>query len=131
MAEAEKKTARSKELSERGQWSNKVEFLLAVAGNIVGVGNLWRFPYLCFKNGGGENLQEGKTILALKQHYISYMCLQFFVLFVCLGAFLIPYILFAVTCGVPLFVLDICIGQYTKQSPAIFWGKLCPLAEGK
>lgn len=39
---------------ERGQWSNKVEFILAVAGQIIGLGNVWRFPYLCYKNGGGK-----------------------------------------------------------------------------
>lgn len=37
----------------RGQWSSKVEFILAVAGQIIGLGNVWRFPYLCYKNGGG------------------------------------------------------------------------------
>ena len=42
------------QLLDRGQWANKVEFLLAVAGTLVGLGNLWRFPYLCYKNGGGE-----------------------------------------------------------------------------
>lgn len=39
---------------ERGHWAKKAEFLLAVAGNVVGLGNVWRFPYLCYKNGGGK-----------------------------------------------------------------------------
>lgn len=42
------------QLLDRGQWGNKLEFLLAVAGTLVGLGNLWRFPYLCYKNGGGK-----------------------------------------------------------------------------
>ncbi|XP_054883007.1 solute carrier family 6 member 22, tandem duplicate 2 isoform X1 [Poeciliopsis prolifica] len=37
----------------RDQWATKMEFILAVAGHIVGLGNVWRFPYLCYKNGGG------------------------------------------------------------------------------
>uniref|UniRef100_A0AAZ3Q689 Transporter n=1 Tax=Oncorhynchus tshawytscha TaxID=74940 RepID=A0AAZ3Q689_ONCTS len=40
-------------MKERGQWGNKVEFVLSVAGEIIGLGNVWRFPYLCYKNGGG------------------------------------------------------------------------------
>lgn len=40
--------------SERGQWASKTEYLLVVAGYVVGLGNVWRFPYLCYKNGGGD-----------------------------------------------------------------------------
>uniref|UniRef100_A0A8C7GHH6 Solute carrier family 6 member 11 n=1 Tax=Oncorhynchus kisutch TaxID=8019 RepID=A0A8C7GHH6_ONCKI len=43
-----------KPVNERGHWNNKIEFVLSVAGEIIGLGNVWRFPYLCYKN-GGEN----------------------------------------------------------------------------
>lgn len=39
---------------ERGVWSKKIEYLLSVLGYIVGLGNLWRFPYICLRNGGGK-----------------------------------------------------------------------------
>lgn len=38
----------------RDSWGNKAEYLLASIGFAVGLGNLWRFPYLCQKNGGCE-----------------------------------------------------------------------------
>ncbi|XP_004548811.1 sodium- and chloride-dependent GABA transporter 2 [Maylandia zebra] len=82
----------------RGQWSSKIEFLLAVAGQIIGLGNVWRFPYLCYKNGG--------------------------------GVFFIPYILFLFACGIPLFLLETSLGQYTKQGGITCWKKICPLFEG-
>ncbi|XP_068197099.1 sodium- and chloride-dependent GABA transporter 3-like [Antennarius striatus] len=83
---------------ERGRWASKREYCLVVAGNVVGLGNVWRFPYLCYKNGG--------------------------------GAFLVPYGLLAVFSGLPLFVLEISMGQYTQEGFITCWTKMCPLAMG-
>ncbi|XP_078529839.1 sodium- and chloride-dependent GABA transporter 2-like isoform X2 [Lissotriton helveticus] len=86
------------EIMERGHWNNKLEFVLSVAGEIIGLGNVWRFPYLCYKNGG--------------------------------GAFFIPYLIFLFTCGIPVFFLEISLGQYTSQGGVTCWRRLCPIFEG-
>lgn len=85
-------------LHARGQWASKAEFLLAVAGQIIGLGNVWRFPYLCYKNGG--------------------------------GVFFVPYILFLVLCGIPLFLLETSLGQFTSLGGVSAWRKICPLFGG-
>ncbi|MBS4538626.1 sodium-dependent transporter [Clostridium sp. D2Q-11] len=44
------------ENNDRGQWGSKIGFILAVVGSAVGLGNIWRYPYLLYSNGGGAFL---------------------------------------------------------------------------
>ncbi len=43
----------SKRTSIHGQWSSRTAFLLAAAGSAIGLGNIWKFPYIAGQNGGG------------------------------------------------------------------------------
>jgi len=82
---------------ERVQWTKQREFILSVAGGFIGLGNVWRFPYLCYKNGG--------------------------------GAFLIPYLIFLVLGGIPIFLLEIGMGQFMARGGIEAWG-LAPCFKG-
>ena len=42
-----------KRISIHGQWSSRVVFVLAATGSAVGLGNIWKFPYITGENGGG------------------------------------------------------------------------------
>ncbi|XP_015980144.2 sodium-dependent dopamine transporter [Rousettus aegyptiacus] len=85
------------ETQERETWGKKIDFLLSVIGFAVDLANVWRFPYLCYKNGG--------------------------------GAFLVPYLLFMVIAGMPLFYMELALGQFNREGAAGVW-KICPVLKG-
>ncbi|XP_057203174.1 sodium-dependent neutral amino acid transporter B(0)AT2 [Triplophysa rosa] len=43
----------TEEQGDRPAWDSKIQYVLAQVGFSVGLGNVWRFPYLCHQNGGG------------------------------------------------------------------------------
>ncbi|XP_026866955.2 sodium- and chloride-dependent glycine transporter 2 isoform X1 [Electrophorus electricus] len=81
----------------RGNWSNKLDFILSMVGYAVGLGNVWRFPYLAFQNGG--------------------------------GAFLIPYLIMLGLAGIPIFLMEVSLGQFASQGPVSVW-KAIPALQG-
>ena len=54
---------------DRETWSRKVEYFFASLGYAVGLGNIWRFPYLCYRNGGGM-LQIKRLFMLLLHVFI-------------------------------------------------------------
>ncbi|TKR94918.1 hypothetical protein L596_009148 [Steinernema carpocapsae] len=82
----------------RDKWASKLEFMLAVIGYAVDLGNIWRFPSVCYKHGG--------------------------------GAFLIPYFVMLILGGLPMFYLELALGQYHRSGCISIWQKICPMFKG-
>ncbi|XP_039989430.1 sodium-dependent neutral amino acid transporter B(0)AT2 [Xiphias gladius] len=86
------------EEEERPAWNSKLQYILAQVGFSVGLGNVWRFPYLCQKNGG--------------------------------GAYLVPYFILLVLIGIPLFFLELAVGQRIRRGSIGVWNYISPRLGG-
>ncbi|KAL4225788.1 hypothetical protein ACF0H5_016477 [Mactra antiquata] len=47
----------------RGNWSRKLDYIMSCLSYVIGLGSIWRFPYVCFRNGGGAFLIPFITML--------------------------------------------------------------------
>ncbi|MCE9677950.1 sodium-dependent transporter [Shewanella sp. AS1] len=60
---------------EREQWNSRVGFILAAVGSAIGLGNIWRFPYMAYENGGGAFFIP--YLFAMLTAGIPFMILEF------------------------------------------------------
>lgn len=111
---------------QREKWASKLDFVLSVAGGFVGLGNVWRFPYLCYKNGGGR----ARKPLGTRERAEDLLFVSLLLPSLYAGAFLIPYFIFLFGGGLPVFFLEVALGQFTSEGGITCWEKLCPIFTG-
>ena len=107
----------------RGNWGSRWEFLLSCVGLSVGIGNVWRFPYLAYQNGGGKYSSSISNNFSLfrKIHILSFLFA---------GAFLIPYLVMLILAGKPIYFMELAFGQFAGVGPLAIWNCV-PIAKGK
>ncbi|XP_067910411.1 sodium- and chloride-dependent transporter XTRP3A-like [Heterodontus francisci] len=82
----------------RPSWENPMQFVFACISFAVGLGNVWRFPYLCQMHGG--------------------------------GGFLIPYLIMLILEGLPLFYMELTLGQLMRKGSIGAWKAVNPYLVG-
>lgn len=68
--------------------------------------------------------------LILQRHLLKCMCMWSLRVSICAGAFLVPYLFFMVIAGMPLFYMELALGQYNREGAAGVW-KICPIFKGR
>ncbi|WP_414054571.1 sodium-dependent transporter [Macrococcus equi] len=79
-------------MHKKQHWNSSLGFILASAGSAIGLGAIWKFPYIAGQYGG--------------------------------GAFLLEFILFTLLIGLPLLIVEFCIGHAGKTYSLSIFGKL-------
>ncbi|KAF1569943.1 Sodium-dependent neutral amino acid transporter SLC6A17, partial [Eudyptes schlegeli] len=106
----------------RPAWTSKAQYILAQLGFSVGLGNVWRFPYLCHQNGGGKCWEVLGGRVRGSHPHLTLPSRP--------GAFLLLYLLLLFLLGIPLLFLELAVGQCLRQGSVGVWRSISPRLAG-